>query len=279
MKERQLLEDIFDGALTDYESTDGDDGVDSDALSTDDGPMGSLRPLHQGAGIDQLASDASSLPQGDSQATEAATVPNAASSEWKKGRSMSAHRRAKKLAYSHRQQAAKRATKQAEKGTDLKEVAMKRRREAARQVIQVDFSLLNDAPVSLPGYVGKRMMDMPRETITLERLLESGATHFTWDGRWAPLTVLSEKKLTMACRQTYPLLDTEGYVLGLLLGQPREGWDQTHDAAFGLLKKEAAYFKARRSRKHRRGTFPSVAHGISYGGGQEVRLSRLPDCA
>ncbi|KAF8325600.1 hypothetical protein F5887DRAFT_901156, partial [Amanita rubescens] len=66
-----------------------------------------------------------------------------------------------------------------------------------------------------------------------------------------------------------PLLDTEGYVLGLLLGWPREGWDRTHDAAFGLLKKESVYFNARRRPKHRRGAFPSIAHGISYGGGQE----------
>ncbi|KAF8332937.1 hypothetical protein F5887DRAFT_1080538 [Amanita rubescens] len=168
----------------------------------------------------------------------------------------------KKREYSHRKQAANRARKQAEKGLDLKEVAVKRRRGAARQVIQVEFSLLNDAPVSAPGYVGIRMGDMPKEEITLGKLIESGATHFTWDGR-----------------QTYPLLDTEGYVLGLLLGWPREGWDRTHDAAFGLLKKESVYFNARRRPKHRRGAFPSIAHGISYGGGQEVRFSRSPGSA
>ncbi|KAF8332226.1 hypothetical protein F5887DRAFT_894582 [Amanita rubescens] len=74
------------------------------------------------------------------------------------------------------------------------------------------------------------------------------------------------------CRQTYPLLDTEGHILGLLLGQPRDGksWEEVQADAFVGLEEEAEYFNAKYTRIHKRGNFPSIAHGISYGGGQQV---------
>lgn len=72
--------------------------------------------------------------------------------------------------------------------------------------------------------------------------------------------------------------------MAVLQGQPREGtpWEEVQADAFVGLDAEAPYFNAKQMSAHRRGTFPSIAHGISYGGGQKVRvapssLAGMPD--
>jgi hypothetical protein len=73
-------------------------------------------------------------------------------------------------------------------------------------------------------------------------------------------------------RTPHLLLDREGVVVGALAGRPRdETWETVHDTAFKALRsagKSMGYNPKETS--NRRGSFPTVAHGISFGGGQQV---------
>lgn len=192
VQDRLLFEDLFDGPIgpiTDDESCGSDDEASSNAdggyaASAEDGPTSSAAPLKHGTAMGGLGPP----PGTSSQCSPAAggLVPTTSPSLVPKrtGKPMSDHRRAKRQAYSHRQQAIKRAKKQAETGMDCKGVVMKRQLEAAKQAIQVKFNLLDDARVSRSGYVGKGMDGMPRIQPTLSEVIEMGATHFPWDGRW-----------------------------------------------------------------------------------------------
>jgi hypothetical protein len=72
-------------------------------------------------------------------------------------------------------------------------------------------------------------------------------------------------------RETHLLVDKEGYVIGALCCPPKGlGWREVQRAAFKALDKASAYFSKRPEQTNRWGTFPSVACGISYGGGQQV---------
>ncbi|KAF8328034.1 hypothetical protein F5887DRAFT_898068 [Amanita rubescens] len=77
-------------------------------------------------------------------------------------------------------------------------------------------------------------------------------------------------ELTPQCSQTHLLVDKDRYVIGVLYGWPKKhrGWKKVQKHALKALNKASAYFTRRPTAPHRRGTFPSIAHGISYGGGQ-----------
>jgi hypothetical protein len=66
-------------------------------------------------------------------------------------------------------------------------------------------------------------------------------------------------------------------VIGILYAQPKDlaGWQKAHHRVFKRLKRASSYFTSRAVARHRRGIFPSIAHGISFGGGQQVRKSSL----
>ena len=71
------------------------------------------------------------------------------------------------------------------------------------------------------------------------------------------------------------LLDRDGIVIGVLLGMPKdlEGWKEVLGRAHASLRNGADKISAcAKSTTHRRGTFPSLAHGISFGGGQKASL-------
>ncbi|KAF8322385.1 hypothetical protein F5887DRAFT_1213628 [Amanita rubescens] len=79
-------------------------------------------------------------------------------------------------------------------------------------------------------------------------------TRFPWDGL-----------------STHLLLDKNGYIVGVLLGMPRDvkGWKEAQGMAFVALDKAADVICPRaKEASHRRGEFPSLPHGISFGGGQ-----------
>lgn len=63
--------------------------------------------------------------------------------------------------------------------------------------------------------------------------------------------------------------------MGVLLGWPKdtEGWQQVQDGAFKVLDLTAAVLPDRLKKAHRRGTHPSLAHGLSFGGGQKVPIA------
>ena len=62
----------------------------------------------------------------------------------------------------------------------------------------------------------------------------------------------------------------------MLVGQPKgqNSWEVTQKNAFAALKAAAGQLiLTPKESVNRRGQFPSIAHGISFGGGQEVSLS------
>jgi hypothetical protein len=73
-------------------------------------------------------------------------------------------------------------------------------------------------------------------------------------------------------RKPHLFLDREGIVIGALARQPKEeSWGAVHDAAFKVLQSTGKKMKYnKKETSNRRGPFPTVAHGISFGGGQQV---------
>ena len=89
----------------------------------------------------------------------------------------------------------------------------------------------------------------------------------------------NQLSLTRVLRTTHLLLDREHHIIGVLVGRPRNSkdWDSVHDKALAAL--EAAASKMTftdKEKTHRRGFFPAIPHGISFGGGQEVLLFSEP---
>jgi hypothetical protein len=77
-------------------------------------------------------------------------------------------------------------------------------------------------------------------------------------------------------RGSHLLLDREGLVVGVLMGQPKDtqSWSCVHAEAFVLLRNVASRLSfSDQECSHRRGLFPSIAHGLSFGGGQQVCVS------
>ncbi|KAM6497899.1 hypothetical protein JOM56_005847, partial [Amanita muscaria] len=66
------------------------------------------------------------------------------------------------------------------------------------------------------------------------------------------------------------ILDREGLVVGALAGRPWDmDWDGVHDAAYEALHSAASRLSYRQKEvTNRRGSFPTLAYGISFGGGQ-----------
>jgi hypothetical protein len=81
-----------------------------------------------------------------------------------------------------------------------------------------------------------------------------------------------------ASRTTHLLLDHEHRVIGALVGRPREPdkWNAVHSNALAALRaaSDSLSFSEREEGGGRRGPFPTIAHGLSLGGGQEVRVHR-----
>ena len=71
-------------------------------------------------------------------------------------------------------------------------------------------------------------------------------------------------------RQMHLILDEDCWVVGVLWGQPREGWWAVHKEAFDALKKAVLHFNQRPAKPNICGDFHSIAHGISFGGKQVV---------
>ena len=87
-------------------------------------------------------------------------------------------RKKRRNEHSHRCRAAGRAKKQ------VKEVTNKRQTD----IIQADISIEQDVPISALGYIGRRLDDLPRRTLSVSELVdEHDMEHFPWDGRYGPL--------------------------------------------------------------------------------------------
>ena len=78
------------------------------------------------------------------------------------------------------------------------------------------------------------------------------------------------KLIPLATRTVHLLLDRERHVVGVLAGHPNDKrWGQVHEDAFTKLQQAASTMSySDKERNNRRGLFPTVAHGISFGGGR-----------
>jgi hypothetical protein len=71
------------------------------------------------------------------------------------------------------------------------------------------------------------------------------------------------------------LLDNDKRIIGVLAGRPKDdSWeDITGEACHAMEKaREKCVFRDA-DREHRRGSYPCLAVGVSYGGGQKVMLA------
>ena len=77
----------------------------------------------------------------------------------------------------------------------------------------------------------------------------------------------------LCCRIERAIVDKDGRIIAVLVGCPANlDWPSVHRSAHAAL--QAARKRCRfpkKSTKHRRGDFPALSAGISYGGGQKVR--------
>ncbi|KAM6491463.1 hypothetical protein JOM56_013032 [Amanita muscaria] len=143
----------------------------------------------------------------------------------------------------------KRKQQQEEAGTDMKRKTKKRRAEARKDAFKVNLDMSSDAPHTKSGWLGlpnEGQDGLPTKPVSKDGLVKQyGLTIIPWDGR-------------------------EGLVVGALAGRPWDmDWDGVHDAAYEALHSAASRLSYRQKEvTNRRGSFPTLAYGISFGGGQ-----------
>ena len=88
--------------------------------------------------------------------------------------------------------------------------------------------------------------------------------------------------LTARCSKTRLILDKKERIVAVLVGQPDDPlWGGTIDAAAGVMQEVERcsagmeLFTAK-TQHHRRGEFLAIPAGVSFGGGQTVRVQ--PSC-
>ncbi|KIM74031.1 hypothetical protein PILCRDRAFT_80479 [Piloderma croceum F 1598] len=117
----------------------------------------------------------------------------------------------------------------------------------------------SDMPHASTSYVGTRYSGGPRRIFGLDELVGKDSPYGfeirKWDG----------------CTPT-PILDTKQRVIGICAGRPDDAsWGKTEGdaaAAMGDAREKCHFSKGAES--HRRGLFPALAIGASFGGGQQV---------
>ncbi|KAM6493338.1 hypothetical protein JOM56_011472 [Amanita muscaria] len=151
----------------------------------------------------------------------------------------------------------KRKQQQEEAGTDMKRKTKKRRAEARKDAFKVNLDMSSDAPHTKSGWLGlpnEGQDGLPTKPVSKDGLVKQyGLTIIPWDGR-----------------RPHLILDREGLVVGALAGRPWDmDWDGVHDAAYEALHSAASRLSYRQKEvTNRRGSFPTLAYGISFGGGQ-----------
>ncbi|TDL19149.1 hypothetical protein BD410DRAFT_727491 [Rickenella mellea] len=99
-----------------------------------------------------------------------------------------------------------------------------------------------------------------------------GLTLVLWDGRYE-LYINAASGCSAPHRTPKPLVDKDGRVVAVLSGQPKdeEDWAGVTSDAFDAMMKEAAEMSfSDEQLNHRRGYFPAVGVGASFGGGQRA---------
>lgn len=185
-------------------------------------------------------------------------------------------RKQKKAQRANHRRAIKRATAQLQGGTGLKGVSIKKRHlSTIKGALKLPVDIKTCGAATGPGWVGRPLHDLPQNAFTLEDLKsEYSVVCFEWDGMYV-LDRSATASAHRVPRSPHLLLDRENRVVGVLAGRPLDpGWGAVHDSALSALESAAPKMRLRpKDAAHRRGSYPSVSHGISFGGGQEVRIS------
>lgn len=110
---------------------------------------------------------------------------------------------------------------------------------------------------AIGGFVGQQRGATIKRVYTLEELKAKGFRVVKWDGR-TPLAIL----------------DHQGRIVVMLAGRPSDpGWDGVIEEATSLFMAAKAKFDAQgEDIEHRRGHFVALRCGVSFGGGQTVRI-------
>ncbi|KAG0692936.1 hypothetical protein DFH29DRAFT_881896 [Suillus ampliporus] len=110
-------------------------------------------------------------------------------------------------------------------------------------------------PIAGGAYVGKVLRSHGEAVQELEDLVQQGLKVVEWDGRTPHI-----------------LLDKEERIIGVLAGHPKDDcWQDTVAAACTAMEdaRSRCVF-ADDDMKHRRGAYPCLAVGVSFGGGQKI---------
>ncbi|KAJ7056329.1 hypothetical protein C8F01DRAFT_1062062 [Mycena amicta] len=157
----------------------------------------------------------------------------------------------------------------------LKGVGLKRVRNAAKRQIRLDTDaaeLLHTIPAwtGHPHRTSSPVSDAP--TFTLDATVLEG-TEYTQEEVDRLSKAYGLRYLRWNGRDTIPIIDLRRRLLALLAGQPRgDNWRGIVEAATTALEERAPWIKLSQEKlEHRRAAhvFPSLARGVSHGGGQK----------
>lgn len=126
-------------------------------------------------------------------------------------------------------------------------------------------------PATGPGFIGKRF-PVEEGYHELPYYIQRGYSVMDWNARYVRLATRAQTLLTKTYRSTQVLHDEEGRLIVACVAPPDiDGeWQDVQSGVRKALK--AAQTKLKFSGiLDRRGTFQTIAYGISYGGGQRVR--------
>ena len=161
-------EEAFEGPLSDCESSHSDSEGDHAAVEFQQPVASTFLQSHTTTLARETQSSPTSL---------LVDTPPLPPSRAQKQRDRHAHRRR-----------GKRKREAASSDSGLKQVVKKRRTEGTEVAVQVPYSMISDAPVTLPGWIGKSQAQsqggVPGKVHTKEELADHhGMKCFPWDGR------------------------------------------------------------------------------------------------
>jgi hypothetical protein len=165
-------------------------------------------------------------------------------------------------------------------GRNIKGVALVRRGQMTHTQANFDTA---SSRIASTAWQGHRESADANEKVTysLEELLALPDHHFRvekWDGLYVCFfTPASHGALTPICpSQPRAIADSEDRVTVMLAGQPRDqNWSGVYQSASDDLRDAGPQCDfAEDDLDHRRGAFPALRAGVSFGGGQKVSKPR-----
>ena len=131
----------------------------------------------------------------------------------------------------------------------------------------------NTIPSASSGFISlPDTHDRGSKVFETKELLAGGKFRLIrWNGMCVSFTYSNDSKLNET-RVTRAIVDKDGRIIAVLAGSPNDAdWASVHRSAYAAL--QTARRRCRFPKKtttHRRGNFPALSAGISFGGGQKV---------